>query len=219
MIGTSDDKSHTAPPGSGNTVTPGPTAAPTLAPTPVPEPEDISVSGSGSAQAVKIHLEQGLSIFTINHPEHGLFEVWLADRMVKLDRLAYKEGGFWGRKAAGITAADDYYLVVTAEGVWTVNVDQPRPVSAQGVPVSLSGTAQGVSDFFALNAGQTTFKITHDGWMDFNVWLFDSNGAKVERLVSTYGTYDASVTLNITKSGIYLPDVQADGNWKVDVSQ
>jgi hypothetical protein len=219
MPGVADDKSHTALPGSVNTVTPGPTVASTLAPTPVPAPAPISVSGSGSQEAVKIHLEQGLSIFTINHPGNGAFEIWLADRMKKLDRLAYKEGGYWGSKAEGITAAGDYYLVVTAHGVWTVNIDQPRPYVAYGVPVSLSGAGQQVSKFFILDKEVTTFNITHDGWMDFNVWLLDSNGEKVERLVSTYGPYDASVTLNLTNGGIYLLDIQADGQWQVDIGQ
>jgi hypothetical protein len=219
MPGTADDKSHTAPSGSVNAVTPGPTFVPARAPTPAPEPAPISVSGSGSREAVKIHLEQGLSIFTINHPDNGVFEIWLADRMKKLDRLVYKDGGFWGSKAEGITAADDYYLVVTAHGVWTVNIDQPRPYVAYSAPVTLSGAGQQVSKFFMLDEGVTTFNITHDGWMDFNVWLLDSNGAKIERLVSTYGSYDASVMLNITKSGIYLLDVQADGNWVADICQ
>jgi hypothetical protein len=216
---TPEDKAHAAPPVSVITVTPEPTAAPTFVPVFTPEPEHISVSGSGSADAMKIHLEQGLSIFTINYPGNSVFEVWLADEMVKLNRIAYRDGGFWGRKALGIKEADDYYLVVKAGGVWTVKVDQPRPMTAQQVPASLAGTAQGVSDFFTLDAGETTFKITHDGWMNFDIWLLDSNGAPVERLVSTYGTYDGTNKVNISKTGIYLLDVQADGRWKVDISQ
>jgi hypothetical protein len=217
--GTPEDKTPTAAPSNGNTTTIAPTAAPTFAPTPVPEPAPISVSGTGSAEAVKIHLEQGLSIFTINHPDNGVFEIWLSDRVKKLDRLVYKDGGFWGRKAVGITAADDYYLIVTAHGVWTVNIDQPRPYVAYSVPTSFSGSGQQVTDFFILKNGVTTFNMTHDGWMDFNVWLFASNGTKVERLASSYGPYDGSITVNITNGGIYLLDVQADGHWNVAISQ
>jgi hypothetical protein len=85
--------------------------------------------------------------------------------------------------------------------------------------VSLSGAGQQATGFFFLDNGTATFAITHDGWTDFNVWLLNSSGAKVERLVSTYGSYNASTMLNITNSGIYLLDVQADGNWDADVSQ
>ncbi len=218
MTDTSDDKPH-APAGSVNTTTPVPTAALMPASTPVPEIAPISVSGSGSQEAVKVHLAKGLSIFTIIHPGNGLFEVWLADRTKKLDRLVYEEGGFWGSKADGITAEGDYYLVVTANGVWSVNIDQPRPNVANSVPVSLSGTGQQVTSFFLLDTGAATFNMTHDGWTDFNVWLLDRDGAQVERIASTYGIYNGSNVVNITRGGIYLLDVQADGQWTVDVSQ
>jgi hypothetical protein len=218
MNGTSDVKSHTSPADNGSQVTATPPATPTPAPLLGPEPEPVIISREGS-DLVKIHLEKGLSVFTLNHYSNGICQVWLSDKVKKLELLYDIHGGYWGNKAVTVPAEDDYYLEVSGDDLWTMQVTQPRYNLAQGAPLSLTGLGQRVTDFFSLEAGPATFHITHDGWLDFNVWLFRNDGTRVERIASTYGAYDQSMTLNVTSSGVYVLDVQADGNWKVDISQ
>lgn len=182
------------------------------------EPDPIIVSHEGSALE-KIHLEKGLAVFTMNHYGNGACQVWLSDKVKKLELLYDIHGGYRGSKAVTIPEEDDYYLEAYGDDLWTVQVTQPRYNYAQGAPVSLSGSGQVVTQFFSLNAGPASFHITHDGWLNFNVGLFKNDGTYVERLVSTYGVYDQTTDLNITSSGVYVLDVQADGNWKVDISQ
>lgn len=217
-VGQSNNTETIAPADNVSQVTATPTATPSLAPVLGPEPDPIIVSHEGS-DLVKIHLEKGLAVFTLNHNANGACQVWLSDKIKKLDLLYDINGGYWGSKAETIPAEDDYYLEVQGNDLWTVQVTQPRYNYAQSAPLTLSGSKQVVSEFFSLNAGPATFHITHDGWMNFNVWLFRNDGTKVQRLASTYGIDDETTSVNITASGVYVLDVQADGNWKVDVSQ
>jgi hypothetical protein len=218
MIGTSNNQSDSSPADNKSQVTASPAPTPTPAPILGNEPEPLIISRKGN-DLVKIHLEKGLSVFTLNHNGNGNCQVWLSDNVKRLELLFDTHGGYWGSKAASIAAGDDYYLEVYGDDLWTVQVTQPRYNYARGVPVSLNGTGQRVSEFFSLAAGPATFHITHEGWMDFNVWLFRNDGTKLERIASTYGVYDQSTTLNITRNGVYVLDIQADGNWKIDISQ
>lgn len=218
MSGTAGDKTHTAPADSGSQVTATPLATPTPAPLLGPEPEPIQVSHSGSGLE-KIHLEKGLAVFTLTHYSGEKCEVWLTDKMVKLEQLYNIVGGYWGSKAVTVPAEGDYYLQASSDDLWIMQITQPRCNIAQGAPLSLSGAGQQVTEFFSLAAGLATFHITHDGQQDFNVWLFRNDGTRVERIASTYGTYDKSTTLNITDSGVYVLDIQASSRWKVDISQ
>jgi hypothetical protein len=176
------------------------------------------VSGGAGSQLVKIHLEKGLAVFTTNHPGSGSCEIWFSDRTKRIDRLVSISTGYWGSRVESIPAEDDYYLEASSDDVWSVLVTQPRPLEAQVMPL-LSGNGDQASEFFYLDAAPATFRITHDGWMDFEIWLFDSYGTRAERLVSTYGVYDGSSTVNITKRGIYVLGVRADGEWTADVRQ
>lgn len=216
-FGTLDDQSPTLRPG-GNTATttPASTLAPT--PTPDPEPERIIVSGTGT-QLAKVHLEKGLAIFTTYHQGSGTCEIWFSDGAKKIDRLVSTSTGYWGSKAEPIPAEGDYYLDVSATDAWSVHITQPRPHVARNAPVSLAGTGEQVTDFFALDTGLATFEITHDGYSDFEIWLYDSYGTRLERLVSDYGTYNGLCMANISKRGIFLMSVLADGHWIVNVSQ
>jgi hypothetical protein len=57
--------------------------------------------------------------------------------------------------------------------------------------------------------------MTHDGDSNFAVWLLDDEGDKVELLVNEIGEFDGSKAVSIRKSGIYLLDISADGNWEI----
>jgi hypothetical protein len=198
------------------------TATPTATPSPAPilglEPDPIIISRQKS-DLIKIHLEKGLSVFTLNHVGNGVCQIWLSDAVKRLELLYDINGGYWGSKAVTVPAEDDYYLEAYGNDLWTVQITQPRYNYAQGAPVTLTGSGQQVTQFFSLNAGPATFHVTHDGWENFNVWLFSNDGTRVERIASTVGIYDQTTTMNITSSGVYVLDIQADGTWKVDIRQ
>jgi hypothetical protein len=187
------------------------------------EPATISLSGHGQEASQKFTLTEGLSIFTMKHLGSSNFAVWLMDgNGEKVELLANAAGDFMGAKGVGIFASGDYFLDIAANGPWTMDITQPKPETAQSVPVSFSGMGPQVSQFFTLNPGLATFKTKHNGENNFIIWLLDSKGNKIDLLVNETGKFDGSKATDIKDGGIYCLDidaVDADGNWKIYISQ
>jgi hypothetical protein len=91
--------------------------------------------------------------------------------------------------------------------------------NAQSAPVSFSGMGKQVSPFFTLKPGLTIFKMTHDGERNFIVHLLDSKGNVVEYLVNEIGKFNGSKAMGTQEGGTYILDIDADGDWKIDISQ
>lgn len=87
------------------------------------------------------------------------------------------------------------------------------------LPVTLGGEGQQASAFFDLEAGLAIFRLSHDGRSNFTVWLLDSQGQRVELLVNEIGLFDGSTAIGIDEAGVYILDVDADGNWTVSIDQ
>jgi len=186
------------------------------------EPATISLSGVGQQASQMFTLTEGLSIFTMKHSGSSNFIVHLLDskgNQVGIS-LVNEIGAFNGAKAVGISTSGDYILDIAADAPWTVDITQPRPQTAQSVPVSFSGKGQQVSQFFTLTPGLARFKLMHNGESNFIVHLLDSKGNQVGiSLVNEIGAFNGSKAMGIENSGIYCLDIGADGNWKIDISQ
>ena len=193
-------------------------ATPMSTSTPEPTPEPITLSGTGQEATSKFSLEQGLSIFRMTHDGDSNFAVWLLnDEEDKVDLLVNEIGEFDGSKAVGIKNQGDYILDISADGRWTITIEQPRPSSAPSVPKTLKGKGQQVSEVFYLDKGLARFEMTHDGDSNFAVWLLDNEGDKVDLLVNEIGEFDGSKAVSISKGGIYLLSISADGNWEISI--
>nr|QNO52629.1 hypothetical protein MBLPMMNE_00036 [Methanosarcinales archaeon ANME-1 ERB6] len=194
--------------------------APTATPTPelTPTPEPIGLSGTGQEATSKFSLEKGLSIFRMTHDGDSNFAVWLLDdEGDKVDLLVNEIGEFDGSKAVGIKNQGDYILDISADGGWTITIEQPRPTSAPSVPKTLKGKGQQASEVFYLDKGLARFEMTHSGDSNFAVWLLDDEGDKVDLLVNEIGEFDGSKAVSISKGGIYLLSISADGNWEISI--
>ena len=83
--------------------------------------------------------------------------------------------------------------------------------------ITLSGTGQEATSKFSLEKGLSIFRMTHDGNSNFAVWLLDNEGNKVNLLANEIGDFDGSKAVGISKSGIYLLNINADGNWEISI--
>ena len=202
-----------------SSVTPLPKTTPALeAPTATPTPEPITLSGTGQEATSKFSLETGLSVFRMNHDGDRNFIVWLLnDEGDQIDLLVNKIGEFDGSKAVGITKQGDYILDISADGSWTITIEQPRPSYASPVPKTLKGTGQQASEMFYLDTGLARFEMTHDGDRNFIVWLLDDDGNQIDLLVNKVGEFDGSKAVSIRKGGNYLLSISADGNWEISI--
>lgn len=133
--------------------------------------------------------------------------------------LANERGSFKGSRALGIPAGD-YELEITAVGDWTINVDQSLPTQAPSPPKKLEGEGVQASDFFALEAGPATFKLTHRGGNFFGPRLVKAaDGTVVVLLANEQGDFTGDKVVEVAEAGLYLVDVVATGEWEIEVNQ
>lgn len=180
--------------------------------------EPIQLSGIGQQATEKFSLESGLAIFRMTHSGQSNFAITLLDSNGEIVELLVNEiGSFDGAKAVGIRTKGEYLLDISADGKWSVKIEQPRPSTAPSIPKNFVGKSQQVSELFSMGKGLATFKMTHDGSSNFAILLLDNKGRTVELLVNEIGSFDGSKAVGIAKAGIYLLDISADGNWTIDV--
>jgi hypothetical protein len=188
-----------------------------VAPTPIPTIAPISLSGVGQQASHKFQLQQGLAIFKLTHNGSANFIVQLLDSNGKtIDYVVNEIGSFDGSKAEGIQNAGTYILDIQADGNWTVTIQQPRPTTAPST-TSFRGKGQVATQLFRMRSGLKTIKMTHDGTANFIVQILDNNGNAVDYIVNEIGKFNGSKAEGIQNDGIYLFDIQADGNWTISI--
>ena len=84
-------------------------------------------------------------------------------------------------------------------------------------PVTLTGFGQQATRKFSLNRGLSVFKLTHNGDANFAAVLMDSNGTYIDLLANVIGNFDGSKAVRIPRSGEYLINITANGNWQVTI--
>lgn len=204
--------------------TPTPTSSPGPTPTPVatpsPTPVTQSFSGQGHRAISPVQLDDGLTIVTLTHTGASNFAIWLLDSNGEnVDLLVNEIGPFDGSTALRIEIAGAYALDITADGAWTIEIEQLKPTSAPGVPQTFTGTGPKASSLFWLDKTLTTFDMTHDGSSNFAIWLLDSNGEHVDLLVNEIGPFDGSTAIGVPAAGVHILDIYADGHWTISVQQ
>ena len=197
------------------TLAPQPTQAAT--PSPIPTIAPISLSGIGQQASQKFQLQEGLAIFKLTLNATSFFMVNLLDSNGKIvGNLVNGVGSFDGSTALGIQSAGTYLLNIQADGKWTVTIQQPRPTTAP-YTTSFSGKGHTATQLFSMQSGLKIIKMTHDGRLNFIVRILDSNGNLISILVNVIGKFDGNTAVGIQADGIYLFDVQADGNWTISI--
>lgn len=197
-------------------------AEPTNAPAPATAaPAPAVLSGVGQQASDFFPLVEGLTIFRMMHTGGSNFAIWLMDGSTgdQIELLVNEIGPFDGAKAVGVNRSGNYLLDVTADGSWSVTVEQPRDVAGAPVPPQITGRGQQVTQLLALQEGLARIEMTHDGQSNFAIWLLDDGGAQVDLLVNEIGSFSGSKAVQVPDDGNYLLDVTADGNWTIVIEQ
>lgn len=85
------------------------------------------------------------------------------------------------------------------------------PLAAQ----NFQGRGALATEKFTLAEGTAVFDVQHRGEGSFLVNLLDDGGNVVEELANVNGTFGDSRSVRIAKSGLYLFDVSATGDWSI----
>lgn len=86
-------------------------------------------------------------------------------------------------------------------------------------PIMLSGKGHQTSNKFALEPGLSVFDISHDGENNLIVHLHDDASHKVSLLFNEIGSYQGRRGFAIPRAGQYTVDVNADGDWSINIEQ
>lgn len=181
------------------------------------EPQEILLQGTGDTATTFFTLEKGLSVFAMSHIGTSNFYIWLMkDNGDTIGLLVNEIGSFDGSTAIGITATGNYLLDVNADGNWTVQIKQPRPISVPTI-TSFSGIGMKATELFFLNSDLKIFTLSHNGSSNFIVWLLDKNGGYVDLLANEIGSYNGSTAVSIDSSDPHILTIDADGSWSISI--
>ncbi len=181
------------------------------------EPQPISLSGASQQASDKFVLESGLSIFKMTHDGSSNFAITLLDENgQRVELLVNEIGPFNGSKAVGITMSGTHILDIAADGAWTITIEQPRPSDAPAT-TNFTGNTQQATSLFSLSKGLKTFEMSHNGNSNFAPLLMDEKGQYIELLANEIGQFNGSKAIGIPKTGIYILDVTASGDWTINV--
>ncbi len=149
----------------------------------------------------------------------GHFTVELKDSNGNaVDAPANAFNSFDGSKALAIVSDGDYTLNVQASGPWSIVITQPGTALSQRLPLTLSGNGPLASNLIYMDQGLVDFHTSYVGTNNFRVELLDRNGKLVNVVTDRIGSYKGSQSIMINEPGIYLLNVDADGDWKLDIS-
>ncbi len=181
----------------------------------VKSPEPITLSGVGQQATNKFTLTKGISVFKMTHKGSANWAPKLLNSNGDyVDLLANDVGSFDGSKAVGIKKEGEYILDVTANGNWTIVIEQPRATDAPTTK-SFSGDTQLATELFSLEKGLKTFKMIHKGSANWAPLLLDKDGNYVELLANDIGPFDGSKAVKINRDGLYLLNITANGDWTI----
>lgn len=85
--------------------------------------------------------------------------------------------------------------------------------------IDLEGEGRQATRKFELQRGLAILRVEHGGSSNFVVRLLDSKGRERQTLFNQSGEFAGTRGFEIREAGQYLLDVQADGPWKVEISQ
>ena len=192
---------------------------------------DISLSGSGDTVTERFELSSGVAIFRMTYSGPSNFIVTLYSSAGEyVDLVANEIGAYSGNALVGVAGGfagaseGEHYLEVSASGPWEIVIEHPRASSASSVPATITGNGDDVPEPFEIPSGPVQFTMNHEGASNFIVTLYDADGRYVDLLANEVGAYSGSKSVGSggvfgSSPGIHYIDVNADGDWSVEITE
>jgi hypothetical protein len=181
------------------------------------DPETIVKLESGLA-LFRITAGRGAFVFTLSNMDNSPIVSEGSGGSRMSPNPSGSEGPYEGVIAVSVPRSDSYSMVIIAESPWGVSVEQPRPIVASDVPISLSGKGDRVSPFFMLRPGTTTFRVQAAPSDEaVTAELLNAQGERISLLaVGQAGlSLDETEDVEVAEEGIYVLAVQSSGPWMV----
>ncbi|HLG72668.1 MAG TPA: hypothetical protein VK009_19795 [Chloroflexota bacterium] len=131
--------------------------------------------------------------------------------------LANVIGSYSGSQFQQLPSAGQYVFQVQASAPWTITL-QNFPAWPSGQTPNGPITGKGPAALaLQLNGGLVTFAMTHDGKSNFAVTFNDASDNEMDLLANVIGPFNGSQAEGVPAPGVYLLNVEADGNWSISV--
>lgn len=182
------------------------------------QPGVVVLRGRGSQVTPPFSLRSGLAIAELTHDGRSSFFTNLYDAagdQVSAD-LGVRTGRAAGTTAFAVPRTGDYYINLFADGRWTIRISQPSPVP-QTDSREFSGQGYAATPLFQLSRGVKRLTLSHDGLRNFSVRLLNARGQSVSLVVNVIGQFQGAKEVDLREGGVYLLDVNADGQWTIRV--
>jgi hypothetical protein len=204
-----------APP---STSSPKPAPAASAAPERLPanDPAPVELKGTGRQTTDVVSLRAGLIVARSSHQGRSNFIVKLVDSKGKeSDLLANAVGDSSSVRVGRVEEAGRYSLNVTADGRWTVRMEQPSPVDVTSLPKTFTGKGDGVAGWVQLPQGRVVANSRmRSGNSNFMVHVIEQDGRRADLLANDIGVSSGSKAFE-GKGRVVLLSVQGDGEWSV----
>jgi hypothetical protein len=174
--------------------------------------------GKGKQVTPKFTLEQGLAVVRGSQTGRSNFIVEVVDDMGRYVGLgANVIGSVQSTRVVRAGEKGEYLMNVTADGSWTITVDQPKPISPRSLPVTFSGSGDAVTEFVQLPPGLVTARAPQtSGRSNFIVQAVSPDGRFVGLLANEIGVATSSKALSGNGQVILLA-VNGDGAWTISL--
>ncbi len=114
-------------------------------------------------------------------------------------------------------APGTHYLDISADGNWTVTIEQPRTSSAPAIPQTLTGTSDDAKAVM-LTSGAIKFDMSYIGDGNFIDLVYDADGNAEGLLANEIDTYSGSKSISVTTPGIHYLYITGIGSWSITVT-
>lgn len=137
--------------------------------------------------------------------------------------LADEKGPVVISKAVKVPTSGKHMLDVTADGPWTVRVEQPDPSDAAET-TSFGGSDDVATPLFQLSSGPKRITVNNPNGGALNISLLDEDGNVIAPVRGTEsgrpGQYPNGATsiIDIPESGAYLFNVRANSLWAIEIA-
>ena len=181
------------------------------------------LTGTGTQKTEPIALKAGLAALqSVRADEGGYYYIDLTDAAGNmLYTIASGTGPRDLSGAVNIPADGMYLLQVQAEGGWTVNISQPKAsYSAPPATQRYAGRFDRATPLFSLKAGPAQFQVVSANNKEaFRAVLLNQEGIWLADIANATGPVNVAETLDIPADGVFVIQVQSDGDWTLEIKQ
>jgi hypothetical protein len=183
-------------------------------------PKPISLTGNGDKVIQNISLNKGLAKVSATYTGTSNFIVTMLDANGKdIDLAANWVGNYNGSRFIHVPQNGQYLFQVESDGNWKIDILDVEIMKTQqpfGFP--LKGFGDTALKVYIPKSGLNVFKFSHKGASNFVVQVINPQSGLSEALIANgIGNYSGEKAQQAT-AGAYYFDIQADGNWTVDIS-